>query len=332
MRIRSLALRVAAVGLAAASMSAFSSTTHADDGGSAQHTVTVTDGTISISRAYLVGMRADIWKSVIRQTYREKGMYYANGRRYTMTGTSDLTTRGRAASRALIRNRARVWVNDGVGTCTLPTLDAATKCAQTSAKANALAKAQAQFPAYYAASVATDRAEATKTANTNATRRALAAARKAPITAAMKRNATAAAKADGVRRAKAYAAQSTTSVAASVPQALSLANAERAKKRLPALSASSCAQKFANKQAVAQARADRMHHTPDLYTVLSGCGSSTVGENVAAGYPTAAAVMNGWMNSPGHRANILSRKYTAVAVAVAYSSDGIPYYAQVFLG
>lgn len=37
-------------------------------------------------------------------------------------------------------------------------------------------------------------------------------------------------------------------------------------------------------------------------------------ENIAMGYRTAEAVVNGWMNSPGHRANILSDKYTEIGV------------------
>ncbi|MCX7702598.1 MAG: CAP domain-containing protein [Planctomycetota bacterium] len=41
---------------------------------------------------------------------------------------------------------------------------------------------------------------------------------------------------------------------------------------------------------------------------------SGVGENIAHGYRDAASVMNGWMNSPGHRANILNRNYTHIGV------------------
>lgn len=46
-----------------------------------------------------------------------------------------------------------------------------------------------------------------------------------------------------------------------------------------------------------------------------------IGENLAAGYPTARQVVSGWMNSPGHRANILSKNYRDVGLAV---SDGFP--------
>lgn len=53
-------------------------------------------------------------------------------------------------------------------------------------------------------------------------------------------------------------------------------------------------------------------------------------ENIAMGYRTAAQVVDGWMNSPGHRANIVNCKSTTVGVGVAFAADGSPYYTQVF--
>lgn len=56
------------------------------------------------------------------------------------------------------------------------------------------------------------------------------------------------------------------------------------------------------------------------------------GENVAAGYGTAASVMSGWMGSPGHRANILDARYTTIGighVVVAGSPYG-HYWVQIF--
>ena len=53
------------------------------------------------------------------------------------------------------------------------------------------------------------------------------------------------------------------------------------------------------------------------------------GENVAAGYGTAESVMAAWMNSPGHRANILSGN-TEIGLGLAYASNGVPYWTQVF--
>jgi uncharacterized protein YkwD len=52
-----------------------------------------------------------------------------------------------------------------------------------------------------------------------------------------------------------------------------------------------------------------------------------VGENIAMGYPDAQAVMDGWMNSPGHRANIENCDYATIGVGV--DSDGW-YWAQEF--
>ena len=46
----------------------------------------------------------------------------------------------------------------------------------------------------------------------------------------------------------------------------------------------------------------------------------TAGENLAAGYSSAAAAAQGWMNSPGHRANLLGRTFDDVGVAVVRGS------------
>jgi uncharacterized protein YkwD len=54
------------------------------------------------------------------------------------------------------------------------------------------------------------------------------------------------------------------------------------------------------------------------------------GENIAWGYPTAAEVMKAWMESPGHRANILNCGAKKIGAAIVYASDGTPYYTQVF--
>jgi uncharacterized protein YkwD len=53
-------------------------------------------------------------------------------------------------------------------------------------------------------------------------------------------------------------------------------------------------------------------------------------ENIAMGYRTAAEVVNGWMNSSGHRANILNCQSKAVGVGVVNASGGTPYYTQNF--
>jgi len=55
-----------------------------------------------------------------------------------------------------------------------------------------------------------------------------------------------------------------------------------------------------------------------------------VAENLAMGQPSAGEAVRSWMNSSGHRANILGSGYTRIGVAVAYSSNGTPYWCQQF--
>lgn len=61
----------------------------------------------------------------------------------------------------------------------------------------------------------------------------------------------------------------------------------------------------------------------------AGLHYQAAGENIAQGYPTVEAVMTGWMNSPGHRANILSGSFSTLGVGVFHGSDGI-YWTQLF--
>ena len=59
----------------------------------------------------------------------------------------------------------------------------------------------------------------------------------------------------------------------------------------------------------------------------SGYKGGMVGENIAKGYRTPAEVMDGWMHSPGHKANILNANY--IDIGVAYNPSG-PTWTQVF--
>jgi len=53
------------------------------------------------------------------------------------------------------------------------------------------------------------------------------------------------------------------------------------------------------------------------------------GENVASGYPTAESVMEGWLNSPGHRDNIIGN-FTHIGIAAIKNPQGVYYYTQLF--
>ena len=61
----------------------------------------------------------------------------------------------------------------------------------------------------------------------------------------------------------------------------------------------------------------------------NGISFMGAGENIAYGYPTPEAVMNGWMNSAGHRANILNGSYTKIGIGY-YQSGGTIYCTQLF--
>ena len=76
------------------------------------------------------------------------------------------------------------------------------------------------------------------------------------------------------------------------------------------------------------------HESPTYgspFEMLTSFGISyrSAGENIAMGYSTPEAVMNAWMNSSGHRANILNASYTKIGVG--YVADG-NYWTQEFIG
>lgn len=55
----------------------------------------------------------------------------------------------------------------------------------------------------------------------------------------------------------------------------------------------------------------------------------SAGENIAKGYSTPQAVVNGWMNSSGHRANILNASFTHIGVGYVAGGN---YWTQMFIG
>jgi uncharacterized protein YkwD len=119
---------------------------------------------------------------------------------------------------------------------------------------------------------------------------------------------------------------------------LGLINAERLHRGLPALAYNEQLNEMATIQAKNMARFQKMSH------VLPGANLPTLGdrarhvaypygrlaENVALGYPDAETVVQGWMNSKGHRANILNSEVEETGIAIARSSAGGLYYCQVF--
>ncbi len=90
-------------------------------------------------------------------------------------------------------------------------------------------------------------------------------------------------------------------------------NAQRAANGLGALSVSSCATDQVTSR-VAQLVAENGFYHPPLGPVVDACKAGA-GENLALGYSDGAAVVDGWMNSPGHRENLLRQTYVSVGVS-----------------
>jgi len=62
-----------------------------------------------------------------------------------------------------------------------------------------------------------------------------------------------------------------------------------------------------------------------------GLKFSAAAENIAYGQTSAKAVIDSWMNSPGHKANILSKSFTHIGVGAAKKANGTLYFTQLFL-
>ncbi len=63
-----------------------------------------------------------------------------------------------------------------------------------------------------------------------------------------------------------------------------------------------------------------------------GISYKTAGENIAMGQKTPSEVVTAWMNSEGHRKNILSSSFTQIGVGVAKNANGQLYWTQMFIG
>ena len=123
----------------------------------------------------------------------------------------------------------------------------------------------------------------------------------------------------------------TPDTASYVSEVIRLVNQERTQEGLAPLQTNDAIAK------AAQTRASELpalfdHTRPDgssCFTALDEAGVTywTAGENIAAGYATPEQVVEGWMNSPGHRANILGSSFTEIGVG--YNSDG-RYWVQLF--
>lgn len=124
------------------------------------------------------------------------------------------------------------------------------------------------------------------------------------------------------------------SESAYVNEVVRLVNEERAKAGLSPLSTSINMQKAAQVRAKEQ-QSSFSHTRPNgahFSTALkeNGVSYKGAGENIAYGQKTPAQVMQSWMNSQGHRANILNKDFTSIGVGYYVGQNGTAYWAQLF--
>lgn len=119
-----------------------------------------------------------------------------------------------------------------------------------------------------------------------------------------------------------------------------LVNVERARSGLPALKmnwqVSRVARYKSADMALPPPQGYFAHNSPRYGTPFKmmesfGIRFSAAGENIAYGQRTPADVMRDWMNSPGHRNNIMSRSFTEIGVGLAKNKNGVCYWTQMFI-
>lgn len=127
-----------------------------------------------------------------------------------------------------------------------------------------------------------------------------------------------------------------TAVSSYEQKVVELVNVERQKAGLPALTLDAEISNVARIKSKDMADNNYFAHQSPTYgsagDMLSKFGIkwSAWGENIASGQKTPEAVVNAWMNSSGHRANILSSNYSRLGVGYVTNSNGTPYWTQMF--
>ncbi|MFC7908934.1 sigma-70 family RNA polymerase sigma factor [Streptomyces nigra] len=134
---------------------------------------------------------------------------------------------------------------------------------------------------------------------------------------------------------KAASAPQQEAPSGTVGQVVALVNKERAAAGCGPLAEDSLLDKSAQAHSADMAARDFFDHTnpdgadPGQRITAAGYRWSTYGENIAMGQQTPEAVMESWMNSPGHRANILNCSFKDIGVGV-HEGPGGPWWTQNF--
>jgi|SRR5579875_21785 len=129
--------------------------------------------------------------------------------------------------------------------------------------------------------------------------------------------------------------QTTSTLSAFEQKVVDLTNQQRAKYGLPALKVDTTLSKMAHEKSRDMSANHYFSHTSPTYgspfdmMKQFGITYRYAGENIAEGQQTPEEVVNAWMNSPGHRANILNPNYNYIGVG--YVAQG-NYWTQDFIG
>jgi uncharacterized YkwD family protein len=128
-----------------------------------------------------------------------------------------------------------------------------------------------------------------------------------------------------------------TDIRALETEVIRLVNVERAKVGRSALTENSELSRIARIKSNDFIKNNYFSHTSPTYgspfDMLKSFGITftAAAENIAKGQGTAADAMNSWMNSSGHRANILNSTYNQIGVGVARDSKGNLFWTQLFI-
>lgn len=119
-------------------------------------------------------------------------------------------------------------------------------------------------------------------------------------------------------------------------QVIALTNDHRATQGCGALVENGALKKAARGHSGDMAASDHMSHQgtngsdPGQRITQAGYTAQKWAENVAFGQPSPQEVVNSWMQSPGHRANILDCGLAEIGVGHVVNGQGVPYWTQDF--
>jgi uncharacterized protein YkwD len=116
-----------------------------------------------------------------------------------------------------------------------------------------------------------------------------------------------------------------------------MTNEARRKEKLPLLKPNPVLFRVARAHSVNMARQEVLDHEldgkkPHERVLAAGYSASWSGENIAyaSGQVSLEQTFQGWMDSPGHRRNLLNKRFQEIGIGVARAANGDMYYTQVF--